>query len=385
MERLQQIKKTLQALWRTPWVLLFALFIAVFTLLDMSATNRARSEMENRPLKQRPKLSWAALMSGSYDEDFDSYINDQFVFRDTWIAMKSVSESLLQKQENNGVVYGKDGYLFGKFDKLDRSRYDPNVQYILEFLEKYPKLPVTVAVIPNSYAVLTEKLPYGLPVVNQKQEIESIYAQLPQRVPALDFFAPLEAHAQEYIYYRTDHHWTSYGAYLAAQAYARQKGMELPPLQDLPAQETEGFYGTHFSKAKKAGLPADTLAYYDIPVDSVIIDGKEKGGLYDLEKLQTRDKYAAFLWGNNNTTVIRSSNNRYHQDGKTSRVLLIKDSYGNSFAPFLTYLYDEIHVVDLRYMHQLSGYLESADFDDILLMYNFESLATDTHIATLRY
>lgn len=382
------MKERFVKLWRAcPWAVLFAAFILLFTALDMAAPTRTRSEMENRELKTRPKLSWRVLMDGEYDEKFDSYINDQFVGRDGWITLKSLCESLLGKTENNGILYGKDGYLFVKLDTLDRGRSEDNLRYVREFFDKYPELPITFCVIPNSSAVLTDKLPFGVPLIDQAAVIAGAYDSAPERVATLDLFPVLSAHREEDIYYRTDHHWTVYGAYLAAQAYAQQKGMELPPFAEFEAtaRTVEGFYGTSYSKAKKVGTAPDRMLLPDIPL-TITVNGEQKPGLYDEEKLLTRDKYAAYLWGNNNFTVLTGTNNRYPAaGGRKTRVLLIKDSFANSFAPFLTYLYDEVDILDLRYVNQLSGYLDAAEYDDILLMYNFESLMTDPYLATLRY
>lgn len=382
------MKQQFLKLWRScPWVILFAAFILLWTALDMAAPIRTHSEMENRELRTRPKLSWRVLMDGEYDEKFDGYINDQFVGRDGWISLKSFCESLLGKTENNGILYGKEDYLFVKIDALDRERSENNLRYVREFFAKYPELPITFCVIPNSCAVLTDKLPFGVPLIDQAAIIAGAYGSAPDGIAVLDLFPVLGAHKGEEIYYRTDHHWTVYGAYLAAQAYAQQKGMELPPFAEFEAsaRRVEGFYGTSYSKAKKVGTPPDSLLLPDIPL-SIAVAGEQKPGLYDEQKLQTRDKYAAYLWGNNNFTVLTGANNRYPAaDGSKTRILLIKDSFGNSFAPFLTYLYDEVDILDLRFVNQLSGYLAEQEYDDILLMYNFESLMTDPYLATLRY
>ncbi|MCI8623888.1 MAG: hypothetical protein HFG26_09535 [Provencibacterium sp.] len=376
-------------LWKScPWAVLFAVFILLYTGLDMTQTDRERSEMENRPLKTRPKLEWRVLMKGEYDERFDSYINDQFVGRDGWITLKSCVESLLGKTENNGVIYGKDGYLFVKLDRLDEERYQDNLRYTKEFFELYPELPVTFAITPNAYMILEDKVPYGVPLIDQAAFGAEIYELAPAHVSVLNLLEPLRAHKEEYIYYRTDHHWTVYGAYLAAQAYAQQKGMELPDFEifEQNGRTIEGFYGTNYSKAKKVGTRPDTMLLPDIPMESVAVFGEEKPGLYDEEKLATRDKYAAYLWGNNNFTELKAENNRYPAaDGHKTRVLLIKDSFGNSLAPFLTYLYDEVDIIDLRYVNKLSDYLRDAEYDDVLLLYNFESFVSDPYLSTLRY
>ncbi|RGB63789.1 DHHW family protein [Provencibacterium massiliense] len=379
------LKKTLRALREYPWVILFALFILSYTVLDMSFTNKSYSELENRPLKTRPKMSFSTLMSGDYDEKFDAYINDQFFGRDGWITLKSRTESALLKTENNEIVYGKDGYLFKKYDRIDGEKYQANERYIREFFEKYPQQEITFCVVPNSYEILKDKLPVGLSLVDEAAEIERLYAGLPDNVTAQNVYSTLWEHRDDYIYYRTDHHWTTYGAYLAVCAYAGERGMTPPPLEAIDSQKVPNFYGTYFSKAKKAGAKADVITYYEVPVRSVTVADEERDGLYDLQKFETRDKYAAFLWGNNNRTVIESDQNLNKVEGKKTRVLLIKDSYGNCFAPFLCYLYDEVVIADLRYLPKASDLMEDGQYDDVLLMYNFESLASDGYLAKLRY
>lgn len=376
-----------------PWAPLFAVFILVTTCWDMTQTSRAESELENRELAQKPKLSWSSLMEQgerSYNQKYDKYINDQFIGRDGWITLKSVSEMALGKQENNGIVFGKDGYLFRKFDSLDSAvpgRYEENTGYLREFCEMYPDQPVTMMIAPTAYSILSDKLPDGLALVDQREELRKLYASLPEGAGTLLLFDALDAHRDgEQLYYRTDHHWTTYGAYLAAQAFAAEKGRELPALDTLPAHMSDGFYGTNFATAKKIDTPADTLVYYDIPVTGVTIAGEERDGLYDPAPLKKRDQYAVFLWGNNNRTVITSENNRYPAaDGHETRILLIKDSYGNCFAPFLTYLYDVVDVVDVRFLNGLKDVLAERTYDDVLVLYNFETLASDPYIMRLRY
>ena len=154
--------------------------------------------------------------------------------------------------------------------------------------------------------------------------------------------------------------------------------------------------GTQYSKTKNIDVQPDTLVWYDIPVTDVTIDGKKQAdtgrgvvevdGLYHRDMLGRRDKYAAFLYGNHGLTVIRSGNNLNHQEGKTSRVLLVKDSYGNCMAPFLTYSYDEVYVADLRALPTpMSRLVAETDFDDVLILYNFTSFQQDKDLARITF
>ena len=176
------------------------------------------------------------------------------------------------------------------------------------------------------------------------------------------------------------------GAYYGYAKFCAEKGWEPVILDTIPKTEVKDFYGTYFSKSKLYNAVPDTITYHDIPEESITIDDKKVDGLYDLDKFQQRDKYAAFLWGNHGITVIQSGSNLQKEKGKTSRILIIKDSYGNCFSPFLTYQYDEVYIVDLRAIPiKISELLEKNKFDDILILYNFMNFSTDTNLAKLRY
>ena len=331
-----------------PLIWLFFLFLFGYMIFDVSQYNKTFSELENRELAQRPTFTLSSFYNNKFSPKYESYINDQFVLRDQWITLKSLSESLLGKIENNGIMYGENGYMFQHYTSADMERIETNTRFVNEFIEMYPDLNVYMGIIPNSYMVYPEKVPLGAGQVDQAALTQQIYSNLHPSVQTLDFLALLQEKKDEYIFYRTDHHWTTLGAYYGYSFFCSSKGWGPVSLDEIDKTVVSDFYGTYFSKTKAHNAVPDTLAYYHIPVTQVLVDGTEKNGLYDLEKFQQRDKYAAFLWGNNGITVIKSENNLRKEEGKTSRILVIKDSYGNSFSPFLTYQYDEVYVVDLR-------------------------------------
>ena len=300
------------------------------------------------------------------------------------LSVKSKSETALLKIENNNIAYGKDGYLFEKYNTLNQERLDRNVGYVQSFAQGLD-IPLTVGIAPNSYAILEDKWPVGFQNLDEKAYIQKIYQQLSATsAQTLDLVAPLQAHNQDYIYYRTDHHWTTYGAYLGYSAYVQSLGMEPVDLSTLTAHQVQDFYGTYFSRCKKTNTPADTITYYDIPITSMEFNGKTVNSLYQYEQFDKRDKYAAFLYGNNGVTTIRSNNNLNHVEGETSRVLVIKDSFSNCMVPFLTYQFDEVVVVDLRYLPAgLNELIQTGDFDQVLLLYCFSSFESDTNLSRL--
>ncbi len=369
-----------------PLVFIFFLFLLGYTVFDISCSSKAFSELENRELAQRPKFTLSSFYQNKFSPKYENYINDQFVLRDQWISLKSRLEKMLGKIENNGIMYGEDGFMFQHYPTADLERIETNTGFINEFVEKYPDLSVTMAIIPNAYTIYPEKVPQGAGQVDQAKVTEEIYRQLSASIKTLDVFAPLVENKGEYLFYRTDHHWTTLGAYYGYSKFCAEKGWEPVPLDTIAKTEVNNFYGTYFSKSKLYNALPDTITYYDIPIEKITIDDKEVNGLYDLEKFQERDKYAAFLWGNHGITVIQSKNNLQKEKGKTSRILIIKDSYGNCFSPFLTYQYDEVYIVDLRAIPmKMSEFLGKNEFDDVLILYNFMNFATDTNLAKLRY
>ncbi len=378
---------------RYPLLLIFAGLILITTVLDLATPAKSFSEMENRYLAQRPEMTIRSLMAQDEDQkysiQYEEYTNDQFIGRDGWITLKSIAESALGKIENNGIAYGDDHYMFAKmqyFSDLQNRQYPRNISFIQQMAEKYPQMKIAFGIIPNSYAVLWEKVPFGLENINQEAGIAEIYQGITApNVEKLYFLPLLQEHRDEYIYYRTDHHWTTLGAYYGYQEVVRSLGMEPVSLEELAplAHEVNDFYGTYYSRAKAYNAVPDTITWYDIPVTSVKVGDEEKGALNDLAQFEKRDKYAGLLWSNNGLTVIKSDNNRYHEDGKTSRILYLKDSYGNSFAPYLTYHYDEVWVVDMRYNAMLSPILEMAEFDQVLVMYNYTTFTEESNIYKL--
>lgn len=395
------MSKIISYIKKYPLLVGFCTFMLVVFVADMFATGRQFSELENRTLKQRPQFSWRSLAANEYTRKYEEFINDQFVERDRWITLKSAAETALLKVENNGVAFGREDYLFGVKATVETEQLGKNIGFVNKFLAGYSGH-TTVGIIPNSYELLSRLLPVGLAQVQLKQQpyIDQIYSGLVgNNLTTLDLSGLLGGEGAEGRYYRTDHHWTTDGAYSAYAAYCASRGLAAVELADLAPlrREAPGFYGTYYSKAKKIGTPADTLVWYDIPVTEMTIDGKSYlensdktqtpiTGLYQQEKFNTRDKYSAFLYGNNGLTVIKSDNNLNRQEGKTSRLLLLKDSYSNCMVPFLTYSYDELYVVDLRGLGQrVSEMVKQIEFDDVWLLYNYESFESDRNIARIAF
>lgn len=369
-----------------PILVLFFAFILILSTIDIMMPDKEFSEFENKYLQKSPKFTIDSFYQNEYVPKYERYINEQFIMRNKWIDLKSRVEFFMGKTENNGIIYGKDNYLFDKIQKINEKQLDKNVVNVKNFLEKYKDKNFKFVLAPNSYEVLKDKLPYGLKLFSQKDMINKVNAKLSENknVEILDFLDTLSSHKDEYIYYKTDHHWTSLGAYYAYVEFMKSVNKDYVDINELKAHEVESFLGTYFSKAKKFNSDYDKITYYDVNVDKMTFATKEYTDIYDYEKFETRDKYAAFLYGNNDLTIItrKDSVNKENR----SRILIIKDSFGNSFVPYLTYSYDEVYVLDLRFNSQkMSEIMETYDFDDILIMYSANNFIDDVNVMKLGY
>ena len=357
----------------------FALCIWGLFLADMLVPPREFSQLENRPLAQTPAFSTRSLFQNTYTLKYEEYVNDQFVARDSWITVKSLGESALGKLENNGVIYGKQNQLFEEAPALDDRQLNKNIEFIWEFVQTHSDQEVTLTIIPNSYAILEDLLPEGLPVIDQMSIIQQQYDKFAEEPVAIcDVTPKMLEHKDEYIYYRTDHHWTTQGAYLAYQEYIEFLGRKAASLHKLSAHEVPDFYGTYYSKAKKWNALPDVITWYDIRTNGVTIDGAPAQGLYDHSMWEQKDKYKAFLHGNNGLMVIESGK----EDAQGS-ILVFKDSYGNSLVPFLVENFREVHVVDLRYYNDVASLMEENTYDFIWVLYKFASLTTEQNLYKL--
>ena len=374
------MKETWKKLKAAPVVLLFFLFLFGFMLLDMLWPKREYSELENRKLQQIPTFSWGALFSNKWTADYGKYIQDQFAFRDTWIDLKSRSEYFLGKTENNEVIYGDEDMMFTKFYSLERygDTWVRNTQAVEQFAARHPGK-VSFMLTPSASLIYKDNLPANIPLADEQDYLNQIFSSVPS-AEVYDLRELFTQHRDEYIFYRTDHHWTTYGAWLAYNEFCSRNGFTSFDIKAHEKMEIKDFYGTSYSKSRLWNALADTLTYY--PMNNsmeIVVPGENSaassnGTMYNLPALEKRDKYSAFLWGNNGYSEIEGNG--------TGSILVVKDSYGNSFAPFLTANYAKIGVVDFRYRKaNLEDLMEQ--YDQVLILYNFQSFYKDDSVRCL--
>lgn len=347
--------------------------ILIFTIADLIQGDRLFSQTENRVLASRPQFTLMSLLQGKYTKDYDTYATDQFVSRDKWIAINTYTDLALGKREINGVYLGKDGYLIESHlpEDYPEELVEEKLALLARLVERWD---AKVMLVPTADNVLKDKLPAHAPYYDE----EVLLGKTAERVGEerfIDVYSVLKEHAGEDIYYRTDHHWTSLGAYYAYLAWleAQEEGDDFQALYgpgDLTAV-TEEFLGTLHSKVNIDVAP-ESIQYFPATAENPVKVTYDlrivKDGCYEESYLSTKNKYGFFLDDNHAIVEIETE----CRNKKT--LFLIKDSYANCFVPMLIPYYERIYVMDLRYFKgRLFRFMEGYEPEqgmDVLVLYN---------------
>ena len=359
----------------------FAIFLGGLLLWHIVLPDREHSETENRTLAQLPAFTWQGLKDGTYTEDLEEYFADQFPLRDGWTGLKARVEQLLGKSEFNGVYLCGDA-LISKVEMPDAALVEKNLSYIQRLGESVAAT-VSLGLIPSAAEVWKDKLPYGADSWDQAELLTT--AGETTGLPTVDFTAALSAHSDGQIFYRTDHHWTTLGAFYGANAVL--DALDKEPLKEndfTPETASNDFYGTLYSTSGIHWLDPDTMEYWisgeGLTVTSWRTGAEEPAALYDRSYLEKKDKYSSFLGGNQPLCVIKNEN---VSDG--SKLLLVRDSYADALVPFLTQRFSEVHLIDLRYYRMpVSAYAAENDIQDILVCYSVQNFISDRNLVLLK-
>lgn len=362
----------------------FTLILFSISLGNLFTPIKHFSYKENRYLQDLPKFSYKSLISNKFAKDFETYTTDQFMARDFWIGMKTMSDLSILKKDNGRVYFGKDFYLIDKDEPIDEKQLEKNMAYISSFINNINReknIAINILLIPSKSQVMGGKLPSYAPVVNEVELVEELKVKLNLKLKpnlkVLDLISTLTNKNHEYIYYRTDHHWTSLGAFYGYEAYLKEKGLKPLSKEDFTIRQvTDKFLGTSYRKANLYFGQADKIHNYrpKIKLDySLLINGQvEANDIYDESYLDKTDKYSYFFGGDKALIEITTS----VKNGKT--IAIFKDSLANSFLPFLMNHYENILVIDTRYLNiSMTNLINERDIDEILFLYNIQNLAQE--------
>lgn len=364
-------------------IVLFIVFLSLFGLAYIIFPQREFSEMENDYLTLCPKFQWKDFIEGDFSRAFEEYTADQILGKDWLVKNHVLFRRGLGITLINGVYIGKDGYLIQDYQEPE-GNFKQNLDYIREFAVRNPNVKMTMLVAPNVNQIYPELLPSFAETYSQKTVLEELEAQLSGSVQVVDVEPALEAHREEYIYYKTDHHWTSLGAYYAYAAFCEASGLTPLPIDKYDRQELpEPFYGSLYSKTPLYGQESDRVELFWNPEGiyrvSYPVAGQERDSMFVLEQADKKDKYTVFFGGNDPLVVINSNG------ANPEPVLIIKDSYANCLVPMLADQYREIHMIDLRYYHEdIDAYIEENKIKQVIFIHNIDFLSTDNNFLWLQ-
>ncbi len=383
-------------------VVLFLIILFGFSAAFFILPDRSFSEQENRGLRTFPRFTWERIADGSFSDDINDYFADQFPMRDNLVGWKGLAELALGKGENDGILIGKDGQLAKRLfevktadgeriavdlDSFDLSRIEAATSGINR-LSQNLEIPLTVFLTGRTLDVAASAFSY--PTEQSDALLSAIYNGIDPTVQALNSVPMFRERYDngEYVYYKTDHHWTTLGAYYAYTELMRAWGMEdeiLPISAFSREQVSDSFYGTAWSAAGMKFVRPDTMEIWYCGNEAdflVVADGSElDDGLYNLDYLAKKDKYSVFLDGTHDVVTVTKR-------GEESRptLLILKDSFANAAAPFLAQHFDLV-LLNLSSVRgdfsNVSALAREYQADRVLLLYTVENLVTASKLDNL--
>lgn len=366
-------------------IVVFLGFLVILAMVSLVVPEDDFSETENRYLADMPDFSASDWFSGDYAEDLTDWLDDHFAMRTKWISLHTSLELFQGRSEVNGI-YIADDRLLELTDEIDYSVVDNSLEAI-SYLSNLSDTPVYVMIVPTAAEIYSDEVDYTEKKVSQRELISYAYSYLQENSSAepIDVYSVLYSSREEYIYYRTDHHWTSTGAYLAYISAADVMGYTASTLDKFDVRyASHSFYGSLHSSVLYSGIEPDTIEFYLSNARTVSkVSTDEEGNtvyssVFDESYLSRKDKYLCYLGENVGKTEVVS-------DATGGKLLVIKDSYANCFVPFLAENYSDITVLDLRYLTNPTASIgDLGDYDAVLILYNAQNFAEDTNLPKLK-
>lgn len=336
------------------------------------------SEKEKRYLAEPPKLTWDTLTSGQFGEDAESWLADHIPGRDFLVGFQAYLDLYTGKQATKDIYLAQGDRLVEAPQAMNESAITRNMNAINKFAGIIGQ-PVELMLVPSAGWCARELLRGTTNPYLDEAILDAAYAQAGEGVTPLALTDILTADH----FYRTDHHWTSAGAYAAYQAYMEHLGRDFVPRDAFTVTSHEGFYGSTYSRSGLWLTPGEAIELWDSGKDFTVTNRDTEGshdGLFYPQRLQELDKYTVYLDGNH--SLVRIENN---EPGATGKLLVIRDSYANCLGTFLANSYAQVVLVDLRYYKEpISQLVEAEEFDNVLVCYSLGNFMTDANIIFLR-
>lgn len=364
-------------------IILFFSIIVILPIVTFIIPKKTHSEIENKKLAETPKLSLSAIQDKTFMNEVEMYLSDHLIFRNEFVSSKTLLELFQGKKEINGVFID-DKMLIENIDAPDSSITNRNIDAINKFAAKYKgKLDTSIMLIPTALEFYPGAIPNFAQPVDQTKYIQDFYAKL-KNITCIDAFAPLSSASQEYIFYKTDHHWTSYGSYIGYTALSKPLGFKSATYDMFNIEHASyDFLGTLYSKVLYGEHLKDKVDLYHYSKGDCVTDvikytqknTQTYSSIFFREKLNVKDKYGVYLGDNEAIVKIKTNVNN------NKKLLVFKDSYSHALMQFLPLHYSEIVLVDLRYLNKpLDEFIDINNYQQALFIYNVAGFIKDTSI-----
>lgn len=354
-------------------------FMCLILVVNIAWPDQKTSASENRSLQTFPEWSLEDIKSGRYTTNLSNWFSDQFVGRNAMIHLKYLTQKTTGTKKIDDVFLGH-GTLIEDVSPQNEKQLKRNLKAINQFQET-TELSTSFVLVPNAVSVQSNQLPLAASTENQSQKMDEIYSQMNDSIQKIDVRNTLEQHKEEYLYYHSDHHWTSLGAYYSFQKMASDLSLEEVSKKNYTIYNvTNSFKGTLANKTGSVGIKDDIDIYVpENNPDYIMTDesnGTKSRTIFSSEGLESNDPYTVFLNGNHSLVQLEMNND------SSRHLLLFKDSYANAMISFLIPYYRTITIVDPRYYTEdLTQVMNSNMFTEVMYLYNYNTFVQDTSLA----
>ncbi|WP_296582654.1 DHHW family protein [Ruminococcus sp.] len=352
-------------------------FIVVMSYLTFFHEKDKFSFFENRVLTEFPIFSEEGLINGSDIKQLGAYITDHFAGRSRWISAKTIMQTELSEKVVNGVYVSSERLLDAETSQ--RTPVSFNADIFCRYAEQYDGT-VYFTAIPSSSGVYGDLFQGHTDTRSESQQISSFYEFLNNDIKKIDAYNILKMLNDNYIFYRNDTKWTTYGAYCVYKTVIQKLGFQPTSYDKYNIEHiTDKFRGNLYQRTLSEKPKADTIDIFKYPNGAIVYscikkanDGSTKtADIYDRSRLDSSDMYSVFLGEPapmiKITTSVKSKSDK--------KLLVIKDSYANCFIPFLIQHYSEIVVVSPEDMQgTLSDYVDINEYSQTLFLFGVENL-----------
>jgi len=296
--------------------------------------------------------------------------------------------TITEEPEAAGNIYITDGRGFNVY-YFDKSIADYYASMVNTLRARMPgKVKFFEILAPTAFgACLSEKVQKDLGGSSQADAIQYIYGMISNDVEKVEIMNTLRAHNSEYLYFGTDHHWTALGAWYAYSEWCLKRGVEQHELSQFEKKEFPNFLGTFYAASGKSDSlknhPDTVEAYVPMGTNDMTFwdfDGNEVAWpiINDVTDYDSNLKYCTFIGADEPLSIIENP-----QVTNDAAVILLKESYGNAFAPFLVDHYKKVIIVDYRYYTgNVNDLINQYNVSDVILLNNMEAI-TEQHVNEL--